>query len=105
VTEIPHIKFKREGNDLITEHSISIPQAVLGTKQNIETLEGYLTLDINPGCDSGKVFSFPGKGTPIIHGGVQTNSRGTLYVKMNVKIPKSLSEEERRIYQQLEKMN
>lgn len=105
ISETPHNKFKREGNDLITEHSISIPQAVLGTKQTISTLEGDLNIDVSPGCDSGRVFSYPGKGTPIIHNGVQTNSRGTLYVKMNVKIPKSLSEEERRIYQQLEKMN
>lgn len=105
ISEIPHNKFKREVNNLTTEHYITIPQAVFGTKQTISTLEGNLDIDIPTGCESGKVLSYPGKGIPIIHNGVQTNSRGTLYVKVNVKIPKSISEQERKIYQELEKLS
>lgn len=101
VSEIPNTKFKREGNDLITEQFISIPEAVLGTKKVISTLEGDFVIDVNSGCESGRVFSYPGKGTPIIINGSPTNSRGTLYVKVNVKIPRMISEEERKIYQDL----
>jgi molecular chaperone DnaJ len=101
INETPHDKFKREGNDLLTEHIISIPNAVLGTRETISLLDGQVQLDVSPGCESGKVFSFHGKGTPIISNNQTSNSRGTLYVKVNVKIPKSITEEERKLYTDL----
>lgn len=103
INEIPHNKFKRDGNDLIVEHSISIPQAVLGTKQKIETLEGEMAFDIHPGCESGKVLTFHEKGVPILRQNGQSNSRGSLYIKINIKIPKKISDEEKNLYQQLDK--
>jgi molecular chaperone DnaJ len=105
ISEAPNQKFKREGNDLIFEHSITVSQAVLGSKQNIETLEGNLLVDINPGCESGKVFSFPGRGIPILLNNGTNSGRGTLYMKVNVKIPKNLSEEQKALYLQLSKFD
>lgn len=105
ITEIPNPKFKREGNDLVTDLNISIPQAVLGTKQLISTLEGDITIDINSGCESGKIFSLPGKGIPILINGKVSNSRGTLYVRVNISIPKKISEEEKKLYQELDKLH
>ena len=101
IAENPHQKFKREGNDLIYEHTIAVPQAVLGSKETIQTLEGNLSVDVNPGCESGKVFSFPGKGIPILLNNGTNSGRGSLYVKVNVKIPKNLTEEEKELYLQL----
>jgi molecular chaperone DnaJ len=105
ISEIQNQKFKREGNDIHLDHIITISQAVLGSKQNVETLEGYLTLDINPGCESGKVFSFPGKGIPILLNNGTNSGRGALYVKVNVKIPKNLTEEQKALYLQLSKLD
>lgn len=105
ISEVPDDKFKREGNDIHLVHIITVSQAVLGSKQNVETLEGYLTLDINPGCESGKVFSFPGRGIPILLNNGTNSGRGTLYVKVNVKIPKNITEEQRVIYQELSKFD
>jgi molecular chaperone DnaJ len=105
ISEVPDQEFRREGNDIHLDHIITVSQAVLGSKQNVETLEGYLTLDINPGCESGKVFSFPGRGIPILLNNGTNSGRGTLYVKVNVKIPKNITEEQRAIYQELSKFD
>lgn len=105
ISEVPDDKFKREGNDIHLVHIITVSQAVLGSKQNVETLEGYLTLDINPGCESGKVFSFPGRGIPILLNNGTNSGRGTLYVKVNVKIPKNPTEEQKALYLQLSKFD
>ena len=103
IHEIPHNKFKREGNDLICDFPISIPHAVLGSKQKLQTLEGELNFEVIPGTESGRVLSFTGKGIPIIQPDGRSNSRGTLYIKVNVKIPKNISEEERNLYRELDK--
>ena len=105
VQEIPHNKFKREGNDLTCEMSITVPQAVLGTKSKIQTLEGELNFDVLPGTESGKIVSFPGKGIPVIQPDGNSNTRGSLYVRLNIEIPRNISQEQRYLYQQLEKLN
>lgn len=105
IHEIPHNKFKREGNDLSCDFGITIPQAVLGVKQELQTLEGVLNFEVSPGTESGRVLSFPGKGIPIIRPDGHANSRGALFVKINVKIPKNISEEQRNLYQELEKIS
>lgn len=105
IHEIPHNKFKREGNDLICDIPISIPQAVLGTKQKLHTIEGEINLDISPGTESGRTLSFPGKGIPIIQGDGSSHSRGSLYAKVNVIVPKLITEEQRRLYEELSRLS
>lgn len=101
IDEIRHPKFRREGNDLYCEEIISIPDAVLGTKLNIPTIQGDIDLTIDPGCDSGKVFSVRDKGIPVLLNNGQNHGVGNLYIKVNVNIPKNISEEEKEIYQKL----
>ena len=62
-----------------------------------------LSFEISPGTESGRILSFPGKGIPIIQPDGHANSRGSLYIKVNVKIPKSITEEERNLYRELDK--
>jgi molecular chaperone DnaJ len=102
IDEIKHPKFRREGNDLHCEEWISIPDAVLGRKLNIPTIQGDVNLTIEPGCESGKVFNANGKGVPVLANNGQIYGTGNLYIRVNVKIPKTISDEEKEIYLKLQ---
>ncbi len=98
VEELPHSRYKRDGNNLFCDEWIEIPEAVLGTILRVETPYGESRLEIFSGCESGKVFTIPGRGTPNITHMGNTESAGSLFVKVNVKIPKSLTEKEKLLY-------
>ena len=101
IDETRHPKFKREGNDLYFEEWMSIPDAVLGNRMSIPTIQGDVNFDVPPGCESGKVFSFSGKGVPVLTNDGRNHGSGNLYVTVNVKIPKNISDEEKNIYNSL----
>jgi len=102
IDEIRHPKFRREGNDLHCEEWISIPDAVLGTKINMPTIQGDINFDITPGCESGKIFRMAGKGVPVLTSDGRNHGTGNLYITVNVKIPKTVSDEEKELYLKLQ---
>ncbi len=80
-----HPTFKRMGDDLIMAKEIGLADALLGTKIDIETLDGTETLTIPEGTNTGDQL-------PIRHKGVVRGSkRGDLIVGIKVKMPKKLS--------------
>jgi len=93
----PDPKFRRKGYDIISQQEINIAQAALGDKIKVETLDGYGTLKIPSGTESGKVFKISGKGTEKLHG----RGRGDHLVEIIVKTPKSLSRKAKRLLEQL----
>ena len=59
----PHAYFKREGNDVVLEVPISIPEAVLGGKIDVPTVDGsWLTVKVPPGTSTGSRLRLRGKG-------------------------------------------
>jgi molecular chaperone DnaJ len=98
VEEIPHERYKRDGNNLFCDNWIEIPEAVLGTVLTVNTPYGESRLEIFSGCESGKVFTIPGRGTPNITPMGNTEPAGSLFVKVNVRIPKSPTEKEKLLY-------
>lgn len=84
-------KFERRGPDIIFNKNISVMEAILGGEVNISTLESDVKIEIERGTQSGKTLRLRGKGLPYIN---HNNKRGDLIVKINVVIPKNLSEEE-----------
>jgi DnaJ-class molecular chaperone len=59
----PHPYFKREGNDVVLEVPISIPEAVLGGKIDVPTVDGsWLTVKVPPGTSTGSRLRLRGKG-------------------------------------------
>jgi molecular chaperone DnaJ len=91
-----HPFFERRGADLYCTIPVSFPQAALGTKIRIPTLQGDADLEIPEGTQSGQIFRQRGKGLPNPHGG-----RGDLYVDIRVVVPSKLSREHKRILEQL----
>src|SRR5579863_9004418 len=91
-----HPFFERRGSDLYCTVPVSFPQAALGAKVKIPTLQGDADLEIPEGTQSGQIFRQKGKGLANPHGG-----RGDLYVNIRVVIPSKLSRDQRRTLEQL----
>lgn len=81
-------RFKKDGYDLIMPLTIKLSDALLGSSQKIETLDGELTLKIPQGVTFGERLRIKGKGVPK-----GASGRGDLYVKIDIQIPTKLSRE------------
>lgn len=95
---LPHPRFIRKGDDLYTEASINIPTAVLGGEKVIQTLSGPVKMKIPPGTSGGTTLRIRGKGMPNYQ---NPSQHGDLYVKTRISVPKTLSPEERALYEKL----
>jgi len=82
-----HEFFDRKGNDITCQIPISFPQAALGAKIEVPTLEGKSELDIPRGTQTGEVFKLKGLGIPHLRG----FGRGDQYVQVIVKTPTKLT--------------
>ena len=89
--------FERRGHDIYTERYISYPQAVLGDKIEIDTLEGDKKLVIPPGTQSHQQFKLKGLGVPHLNG----VGRGEQYVKVIVNVPKKMSRKGKKLLGEL----
>lgn len=98
VEEIPHSDLIRDGQNLLYDHHISFPQAVLGTTIEVPTLEGKARIKIEPGTQAGKVLRLKGKGLPSVNG----YGRGDLLININVWTPQKVSPEEKEMLTQME---
>lgn len=94
----PSRKFERRGNDLYSVESISIPIAVLGGTVEVETIKEDVKLKIPSGTQPGTIFRIKGEGSPVLG---KDGVRGDLYVRVDVKIPKRLSREEKKQWEKL----
>jgi len=95
IDEEEHADLIREGNDLIFNLFISIPDAVLGTHVEVPTVDNNVKIKIEPGTQPGKILRLRGKGLPEVNG----YGRGDLLVNVNVWIPKNMNKEEMKIFE------
>jgi molecular chaperone DnaJ len=93
----PHQYFRRKGNDILLDLNINVAQATLGADVQVPTVDGSEKLKINSGIQPGKVLRIRGKGVPNLRG----NGRGDQLVVVNVEIPKNLTAEQRRLFEEL----
>ncbi len=92
----PHDRYRREDNDLVTDVSISIAQAALGTTIALETLDGDEDLVVPPGTQPGHQFVLRGRGVPRL----QARGRGDLRAIVSVEVPTKLSDSEAALLRQ-----
>lgn len=97
IDEEEHEELIREGNDLIYNLFISIPDAITGTQVEVPTVDSNVKIKIEPGTQPGRILRLRGKGLPEVNG----YGRGDLLVNVNVWIPKSLSKEDLKIIEKL----
>lgn len=97
IQENPHPDLIRDGNDLLYNLHISIPQASLGAAVEIPTIENKVKIKIEAGTQPGKILRLRNKGLPDVNG----YSKGDLLVSINVWIPKNLTREEHKLIEKL----
>jgi curved DNA-binding protein len=84
-----HPVFRREGDSIVQEKTISVWDAILGSNVVIETLDKKnFDITIPPGTQPESMLSCRGEGLP----NVRTKIRGNLLIKIKVDIPKNLSQ-------------
>jgi molecular chaperone DnaJ len=93
--EEEHNELIREGNDLIYNLFVSIPDAILGTHVEVPTVENNVKIKIEPGTQPGKILRLRGKGLPEVNG----YGRGDLLVNVNVWIPKNMTRDEMKVFE------
>jgi molecular chaperone DnaJ len=93
----PHPTFRREGDDLLMDLEINVAEAALGDEVEINGMGERLILRIPAGTQNGRVFRFREKGFPRLRAG----GRGDLLVRVNVKVPTNLTEEQKRLFREL----
>ena len=94
VEEQPHPQLKRDGANLFYTRVISVADAMLGCEIQVPGIDGPLPLKLDAGTQSGTVQRLRGKGLPSVNG-YGLSSRGDLYVKILVWIPRKLGRAER----------
>lgn len=96
-----HQTFRREGDDLLHILRITPAQAVLGEELTVPTIDGEpAKLRVPAGAQHGQVVRVRAKGMPRLGGG----GRGDELVYLDVVVPRSLSKEERKLYQRLREL-
>lgn len=91
-------RFKRQGDNLISELNLSFTEAALGITKRVDTLEGKIDLKIPAGTQPDKVFQVTSKG--IKH--LNRAGSGDLLIKTNVIIPKKLNSEQRELLKEFQ---
>ena len=79
----PHPIFHREGETLVMDLPISVPDAVLGAKVEAPTPDGPVSLTVPRGSNSGQMLRLKGRGLVSAQGG----PRGDLLARLQVMLP------------------
>jgi molecular chaperone DnaJ len=94
----PHEYFIRDGNDIILELRINMAQAALGDDVTVPTLEGEEKLKIAAGTQTGQTSKLRGKGVPFLR---DNSRRGDQIVVVRVMVPTRLTDQQRKLLQEL----
>jgi len=101
INVLKHPVFERKGNDLHTNVKVDVFTAMLGGKAQVKTLDGTtLSLTIPPGTQPDQKIRLSGRGMPKLR---KPKEKGDLYVHVKVKIPKKLSEKQRKLIEEAAK--
>lgn len=97
----PHDIFHREGDDIVIDLPVTFTEAALGCKKEIPTpLSGSCKITVPEGVQSGKILRVKGQGMPNVHG----QGSGDLLVEIHVETPVELSEEQKDLLRDFQKL-
>lgn len=97
-----HRFFTRKGDNIYVVVPITVPEAALGTKIEVPTVEGRAQLKIPAGTESGQKFRLRERGFPSLR---NPNLRGDQFIEVQIYMPRIISEETKEILRQYEKAN
>lgn len=96
--EQKHPTLVRQGNDLVFDLILGIPEAILGGSVEIPTVEGNVKIKTETGIQPGKILRLKNKGLPYYG----SSRVGDLLVRVNIYVPKTLNREEKKAVQKLQ---
>src|SRR5574341_43242 len=97
-----HQYFTRKGDNIYVTVPITVPEAALGAKIEVPTVQGKAQLRIPPGTQSGQKFRLRRRGAPSLR---DSNSHGDQFVEVQVVLPKVISEETKELLRKYAQMN
>lgn len=92
-----HEIYSRQGDDLHCTLDVPLHDAVLGNRAKIETFDGEIEIQVEPGSQSGEQIHLKHKGVTHLRG----SGRGDLYVTLQVQTPSKLDSKQKEIFRQL----
>lgn len=90
-------RFERHGRDLYRTETIDVVDAVLGTRIDVPTLDGPVSVKVPAGTQPDSMLRLREKGLPRFGGG----ARGNLYVRLQIHVPERLTDRQRQLFEQL----
>ena len=92
----PHKKFTREGDLILSEETVSMVDAALGTEIDVDTVDGPVRMKVPAGTQSGTDFKLSGHGVPHL----KRESRGAHIVTVHVETPTKLSKKQQELLEE-----
>uniref|UniRef100_A0A803MWZ8 Uncharacterized protein n=1 Tax=Chenopodium quinoa TaxID=63459 RepID=A0A803MWZ8_CHEQI len=99
---IPDPVLKRDDTNILYSCKVSYIDAILGTTMKIPTVDGSVDMKIPPGTQPGTTLVMAKKGVPMLN---KPNIRGDQLVRVQVEIPKRLSDDEKKLVEELANLN
>lgn len=93
-----HPHYERKGDDLYCEVPVTLYIALLGGKAPIRTLKGIMNINVAKGTENGKILRLKGLGMPNYENPLEF---GSLYAKVNIQLPQSLTDKELALFKEL----
>jgi molecular chaperone DnaJ len=97
-----HKYFTRKGDNIYVTVPLTVPEAALGAKIEVPTVEGKAQLRIPPGTQSGQKFRLRERGVPSLR---NPQLRGDQFVEVQVTLPNVISEETKELLKRYEQLN
>lgn len=94
-------RFERDGSTLTTRVNGPLTTLVLGGEIEVPTPTGRVALRIPSGTADGQTFRLRGQGMPSAG---SPSQRGDLVVEVHAELPRTLSSEERRLFEELARL-
>lgn len=91
-------ELKRDGNNILISLKVSYIDAILGTTSKVPTVDGPVDLKVPSGTQPGTTLVMAKRGVPLLG---KPNLRGDQLVRVQVEIPKRLSNDERKLIEEL----
>ncbi len=98
-----HPRFRRDGLDVHSDHTISFTQAALGAVLDLPTIDGEVKMRIPEGTQPGRVFRIRSRGIPQASG--KNAPRGDHMVHVQVDVPTELTAKQRELIEELARVS
>jgi len=92
--------FTRRGYDIFANVDVPFVRAALGGTIEVLTIDGSVKVRLPSGTQPGTQIRLRGKGIPHLRGG----NRGDQYINISVHVPSKLSREEKKLFEELDKL-